>query len=150
MFLIHRHAKTDYVYDGRGSVAQELTYNSSWYTFGGALAQKTVESYSYTPFGEMLTGEGTGYRFNGEYYDSATGMLNLRARQYEPAVMRFSQHDILKGDQSAPLSLNRCLYCENDSVNFVDPSGKSLADLWNKAKSAVSNGVSAVKKVAEA
>ena len=34
--------KTDYVCDGRGSVAQELNYNSSWYTFG-----------------ELLTGEAT-------------------------------------------------------------------------------------------
>ena len=142
--------KTDYVYDGRGSVAQELTYNDSWYTFGGFLSTKGVNSYTYTPFGEPLTGEGSGYRFNGEYYDSATGMLNLRARQYEPSVMRFSQRDLLKGDQSAPLSLNRYLYCENDSVNFVDPSGKSLSELWEKAKTAVSNGASVVKKVATA
>jgi len=77
-------------------------------------------------------------------------MVNLRARQYEPSVMRFVQRDLLKGDQSAPLSLNRYLYCENDSVNFVDPSGRSIADLWNKAKTAVSNGVAAVKKVAAA
>ena len=66
--------KTDYVYDGRGSVAQELTYNSSWYTFGGFLSNKGVNSYTYTPFGELLTGEGSGFRFNGEYYDNATGM----------------------------------------------------------------------------
>ena len=131
--------KTQYVYDGRGSVAQELTYNDSWYTFGGFLARKGVNSYTYTPFGEPLTGEGSGFRFNGEYYDSATGMVNLRARQYEPSVMRFSQRDLLKGDQSASLSLNRYLYCENDSVNFVDPSGRSIADLWNKAKATVSN-----------
>ncbi len=140
--------KTDYIYDGRGSVAQELTYNSSWYTFGGVLSNKGVNSYTYTPFGELLTGEGSGYRFNGEYYDSATGMVNLRARQYEPGVMRFNQRDLLKGDQAAPLSLNRYLYCENDSVNFVDPSGKTLSDLWNKAKATVSNAATAVKKVA--
>ena len=64
--------------------------------------------------------------------------------------MRFVQRDLLKGDQSAPLSLNRYLYCENDSVNFVDPSGKSLSELWEKAKTAVSNGAAAVKKVATA
>ena len=140
--------KTEFVYDGRGSVAQELHYNSSWYTFGGFLANKGVNSYTYTPFGELLTGKGSGFRFNGEYYDSATGMLNLRARQYEPSVMRFVQRDLLKGDQSAPLSLNRYLYCENDSVNFVDPSGKSLATLWNKVKTTASNATTAIKKTA--
>jgi len=35
-------------------------------------------------------------------------------------------------------------------VNFVDPSGRSLSELWEKAKTAVSNGVAAVKKVATA
>ena len=109
-----------------------------------------MNSYTYTPFGELLTGEGSGFRFNDEYHDSATGMLNLRARQYEPSVMRFEQRDLLKGDQSAPLSLNRYLYCENDSVNFVDPSGKSLAELWEKAKTAVTNGAATVRKVATA
>ena len=142
--------KTDYVYDGRGSVAQELHYNSSWYTFGGFLSNKGLNSYTYTPFGDLLTGEGSGFRFDGEYYDSATGMLNLRARQYETAMMRFAQRDLLKGDQAASLSLNRYLYCENDSVNFVDPSGKSLASLWNKAKTTVSNATTAIKKTATA
>ena len=34
--------KTEFVYDGRGSVAQELHYNSSWYTFGGFLFFKDM------------------------------------------------------------------------------------------------------------
>ena len=126
--------KTDFVYDGRGSVAQTLTYNGSWSTCGGALAKKTVESFSYTPFGEILgknnTIKTTNYAYNGESYDSSTGMVNLRARWYEPAMMRFGQRDLLKGDQSAPLSLNHYLYCENDPVNFADPSGQSLASIW--------------------
>ena len=144
--------KTQYVYDGRGSVAQELSNNNSWYTFGGALSKSNTTSYSYTPFGELLSGANartTFYAYNGESYDSATGMVNLRARQYEPGVMRFNQRDIIKGDQSAPISLNRYLYCENNPVNYIDPSGKSIAELWNKAKTAVSNGVSAVKTAAK-
>ena len=144
--------KTEYVYDGRGSVAQTLTYNDSWYTFGGALAKKTVESYSYTPFGEIIEKNNStitsNYAYNGESYDSSTGMVNLRARWYEPAMMRFNQRDLLKGDQSAPLSLNRYLYCENDSVNFVDPSGKSLSSIWNSIKSVAANTVNTVAKVA--
>ena len=117
------------------------------------MSKATKISYSYTPFGELLSGitaKTTFFAYNGESYDSATGMVNLRARWYEPAMMRFNQRDILRGDQSAGISLNRYLYCENDPVNFVDPSGKTLAELWNKAKAAVSNGVSAAKKVATA
>ena len=57
---------------GRGSVAQAVTDG------------KTT-SMTYSPFGEMLTGKQTGFGFNAEWYDAATGMQNLRARQYEPA-----------------------------------------------------------------
>jgi hypothetical protein len=77
-------------------------------------------------------------------------MVNLRARWYEPSMMRFNQRDTLRGDQSVGISLNRYLYCGNDPVNFLDPSGKSLSELWEKAKTAVSNGAAAVKKVATA
>ena len=126
--------KTDYVYDGRGSVAQELTYNDSWYTFGGFLASKGVNSYTYTPFGELLTGEGSGFRFNGEYYDSATGMLNLRARQYEPSVMRFVQRDIWHGKVEMPTSQNRYLYCVNDPIGYYDRSGNRVDEDAGKPK----------------
>ena len=90
--------KTEYLYDGRGSVALEYSYNNSWYTLGGALSPGETVSRRYTPFGEPLAGgasplsrNGMYYGYNGESYDPATGMLNLRARQYEPAQMRFSQ-----------------------------------------------------------
>ena len=68
----------------------------------------------------------SGYGYNGEYYDAATGMLNFRARQYEPASMRFSQRDILKGDASVPLTLGRYLYCWNDPVNYGDFDGRPM------------------------
>ena len=133
--------KTDYVYDGRGSVAQILTYNSSWYTLGGALAQKTVECYSYTPFGEMLSGESTGFRFNGEYYDSATGMVNLRARQYEPAIVRFGQRDVWSGKVETPTTQNRYLYCVNDPIGYYDRSGNRVDEDVGKPKKVTSSRV---------
>ena len=148
--------RTEYLYDGRGSVALEYSYNSSWYTLGGALSPGETVSRRYTPFGEPLAGgasplsrNGTYYGYNGESYDPATGMLNLRARQYEPAQMRFSQQDLLRGDLSAPTTLNRYLYCVNDPVNFADYDGLFLKELWNKAKNVVTKTVDAVKNVAK-
>ena len=79
---------------------------------------------AYSAYGELLTGKVSGYGYNGEYYDAATGMLNLRARQYEPAQARFCQYDPLRGSVFAPQSLNRYLYCWNDPVDIIDPSGK--------------------------
>ena len=118
--------RTEYVYDGRGSVAAEVSYNNAWYTFGGGLARKNVVSKSYSPFGELLTEQKSGFGYNGEYYNAATGMIYLRARFYEPEMNRFSQKDILRGRITDPLSLNRYPYCTNDPIDFCDPSGMAI------------------------
>lgn len=118
--------RTEYVYDGRGSVVAEVSYNNAWYTFGGGLARKTVTSKSYTPFGEQIGETVSGFGYNGEYYNAATGMIYLRARFYEPEMNRFAQKDLLRGSILDPLGLNRYPYCTNDPINFCDPSGMAL------------------------
>ena len=115
--------RTEYVYDGRGSVAAEVSYNDSWYSFGGVLAKKSITAKSYTPFGEQIGEATSGFGYDGEYYNAATGMVYLRARFYAPELNRFSQKDLLRGSVTQPGSLNRYLYVQNDPVNYIDPSG---------------------------
>ena len=121
--------RTEYVYDGRGSVAAEVSYNDSWYTLGGNLGKVTVSSKSYTPFGEQLGEATSGFGYNGEYYNAATGMIYLRARFYEPEMNRFSQKDTLRGSITDGASLNRYLYCQSDPVNFADYNGRQMVAL---------------------
>ena len=118
--------RTEYVFDGRGSVAAEVSYNDAWYTFGGGLARKNVVSKSYSPFGELLTEQTSGFGYNGEYYNAAMGMIYLRARFYEPEMNRFSQKDTLRGSVIDGISLNRYLYVQNDPVNFADYNGQRM------------------------
>ena len=118
--------RTEYVYDGRGNVAAEISYNDSWYTVGGGLARKHVTSKSYTPFGEQIGEAASGFGYNGEYYNAATGMIYLRARFYEPELNRFSQKDVLRGSVTNGISLNRYLYCRSDPVNFADYNGLQM------------------------
>ncbi len=48
-----------------------------------------VQSFAYTAYGEQMGGvKVSGFTYNAEAYDAPTGMLNLRARQYEPALNR--------------------------------------------------------------
>ena len=134
-------SKTSYVYDGRGAVAQAVTAPIAGEAVSSALPDigVQVQSFSYTAFGEQMgTRKVSGYAYNAEAYDAATGMLNLRARLYEPAMNRFSQKDIIRGQATSPLSLNRYAYCVNNPVMHTDPSGESVLDSigtwWNKAK----------------
>lgn len=127
-------SKTSYIHDAGGSVIQTVSENS-------------IKNYSYTPFGEQLSEAVSGFGYNAEWYDAATGMQYLRARFYEPMTMRFSQQDILRGSVSDPISLNRYLYCHNDPLSFSDPTGMSV---FEKLGSALKSTVKAVKSTAKA
>ena len=120
--------RTEYVYDGRASVAAEISYNTSG-SILVSLSEKKITSKSYTPFGEQLGEAASGFGYNGEYYNAATGMIYLRARFYEPEMNRFSQKDTLRGSITDGISLNRYLYCQNDPVNFADYNGLQIVAL---------------------
>jgi RHS repeat-associated protein len=86
-----------------------------------------VLSKSYQPYGEVLSGSGTGassYGFTGEWGDT-TGLTYLRSRYYASKSGRFLTKDPWQGYPTLPLSLNNWLYAFADPVNKVDPSGSS-------------------------
>ena len=89
-----------------------------------------VQSFAYTAYGEQMGGvKVSGFTYNAEAYDAATGMLNLRARQYEPALNRFSQKDIYPANLLIPQSFNAYLFTYNSPVSFVDGDGLSAKSL---------------------
>ena len=118
--------KTGYVYDGRGSVAQAVTAPVAGEKVSAALPDVAVkvQSFSYTAFGEQMGAQKvSGFAYNAEAYDAATGMINLRARQYEPTIGRFEQRDIMRGSKYVPMSLQPYLYTKNNAIMYYDPSG---------------------------
>lgn len=61
--------------------------------------------------------------FTGQYFDWEIGQYYLRARQYDPILMRMTGRDSINGRYEEPLTLHKYLYCLNDPTNRVDPSG---------------------------
>lgn len=47
----------------------------------------------------------------------------IRARYYEPSTGRFITQDPYKGDKKDPASFNLYVYCRNNPIKSVDPSG---------------------------
>ena len=137
--------KTEYVHDALGNVAAEVSYNSAWYTLSGLLSKNTMATKEYTPFGELMTEDVSGFGYRGEYYNAQTGAIYLRARFYEPELNRFNQKDILRGDISVPVSLNRYAYVRNDPVNFIDPSGMSFKSSLENIQSKISDFCQSIK-----
>ena len=151
---------TRYVYDGRGSVAQAVNVPVAGEAVSSNLPDISVkvQSFTYTAFGEQMGGvKAGGFTYNAEAYDAATGMLNLRARQYEPALNRFSQKDIYPANLLIPQSFNAYLFTYNSPVGFVDGDGLSakslgsvLSSIGSKVQKVVSGIGNTVKTVATA
>lgn len=89
-----------------------------------------ANNYSYTPFGELIATESTEtienhFKFTGQYYDSEIGQYYLRARQYDPQLMRLTGRDPVNGDYEEPMTLHKYLYCFNNPINNIDPTGEN-------------------------
>ena len=69
----------------------------------------------------------THFRPYGYYYDEDTGLYYLNARYYSSKWRRFiSPDDTAYLDPETPNGLNLYCYCNNDPVNYADPSGHSV------------------------
>ena len=85
----------------------------------------TTHSWSFDAFGNLQAGSSAPvtHLYTGERYDPDTGLIYLRARDYDPKTGRFISMDEHPGSQRIPLTLNKYLYANADPVNHVDPSG---------------------------
>ena len=69
-------------------------------------------------------------RYRGYYYDTDTGLYYLNARYYNPQWRRFISPDSTDYlDPETPNGLNLYAYCNNDPVNYKDPSGRLTIDI---------------------
>lgn len=82
----------------------------------------TVWSSDYRPFGKASNEEGETKTFTGKEYDSDTGLYYYGARYYDPIIGRFISPDPSRQFASP------YLYCGNNPVNVVDPSGRQTED----------------------
>ena len=103
---------------------------------------KITKSYRYDAFGVEInpdTEDVNVFRFCGEYFDTETGTVYLRARYYQASTGRFISRDSYSGKKSDPLSLNLYTYCRNNPISYVDPSGYSYATLPNGKRMSINS-----------
>jgi len=61
--------------------------------------------------------------YTGGVYDESTGLYYLNARYYDPEDGRFLTEDTYRGEENDPDTWHLYAYCNNDPVNYKDPSG---------------------------
>ena len=97
-----------------------------------------VVGFRYDAFGRCIVSGDTSLaqwckiRYRGYYYDTETGLYWVQTRYYNPDWCRWISPDSLSYlDTETPHGLNLYLYCGNDPVDLVDPTGNSWESFWN-------------------
>jgi RHS repeat-associated protein len=118
-------------HDGRGSV--QVLFDAA-----AAIAQV----YTYSAYGELLAihngsaavvgtiGQAnleslaaTNKLYNGEGFDTRTGLYNFRARNYSASLGRFERLDPFAGNPTDPFSFNKYGFVHGNPVMGSDPTG---------------------------
>ena len=99
----------------------------------------------YDEYGDVNTYYGTigninPIRYRSYYYDTETGLYYLQSRYYDPQTGRFISADKTEylGENNDLMSYNLYVYCSNNPIMFVDPTGMFN---WGKLITSVVVGV---------
>ncbi|MGN0536227.1 MAG: RHS repeat domain-containing protein [Eubacterium sp.] len=96
-----------YIYDEWGKVIAQIAVNED--------DEETIALVNANPI-----------RYRGYYYDNETGMYYLQSRYYDPELCRFISSDSFGYiNNKEILNQNAYIYCVNNPLNFIDPTGKA-------------------------
>jgi RHS repeat-associated protein len=122
--LITQSSTLTFAHDGKGSVRALF-----------AAAAAIAQVFTYSAYGELLAiynGSGTlqplsssltSVLYNGEGFDTRTGLYNMRARWYSASNARWERLDPFNGNPNDPFSFNKYGFVHGDPVGMTDPTG---------------------------
>ncbi|HET8947076.1 MAG TPA: RHS repeat-associated core domain-containing protein, partial [Candidatus Polarisedimenticolia bacterium] len=88
---------------------------------------ETIARAGYRPYGDRhgteLSDPISSLRYAGVHRQSASGLLVMGWRHYDPAYGRFLEPDPIIAAPLDPQALNRYAYARDNPVNLVDPGG---------------------------
>ena len=104
------------LHDGQGSVRTLVDHNAD-----------VTDQYTYDAYGNLVSRTGTTenpYEYDGQYLDGATGLYDLRAREYDTAAGRFTSRDPEPVLEEGSDAGDRYVYAAADPVGEADPAGR--------------------------
>ena len=105
-----------------------------------------VGNYEYDAWGKVLTADTdiakqNPLRYRGYYYDNETGYYYLQSRYYDSNICRFINSDVAeisKMSKEISTGTNLFIYCNNDSINYLDSFGNKRFSIRSYNKTWVS------------
>ncbi|PWK15998.1 RHS repeat-associated core domain-containing protein [Tumebacillus permanentifrigoris] len=141
-------SKSYYQHNGHGDVVGLVDANGA-----------QLNTYSYDIWGNQLTATGqlnNPFRYTGEFSDSTSGLIYLRARWYDPSQGRFITEDSFEGNLEQLLTLNLYAYASQNPQRNIDPSGhmtvreEPIAQNTPIYEEEMESGLAWLKKIADA
>lgn len=89
-----------------------------------------TDRYTYDAYGQTRDHTGSAinpFGFTGAQTDAGTDLINLRARNYDPAMGRFLSRDTFAAPHGLVAELNRYGYAQQNPVTLTDPTGHSAS-----------------------
>jgi len=132
---------TKYVY-GLGLISEETNNTVKVYHFdyrGSTVAITDAngnisDTFAYDTYGKITSKVGNSdiiFCYNGRdgVVTDKNGLFYMRARYYSPAMRRFVNADIIAGELSEAITLNRYAYANGNPVSNIDPLGLISRDV---------------------
>ena len=88
-------------------------------------------STDFSVLGETRTGTVDTFGFTGEQHDP-TGLIHLRARQYQPATGRLLSADSVQPNAPGSQGWNLYTYTANNPTTWTDPTGNAVAKTYSR------------------
>lgn len=132
--------KSQFVYAGKGHVPDLMIRNGTTYRFVtdqvgsvrmvvNSSTGEIAQQIDYDPFGQVVSDSSPGFQpfgFAGGLHERDTGLVRFGARDYDPAIGRWTAKDPMRFEGGDP---NLYAYVGNNPVNFIDPTGLFLSAL---------------------
>ena len=128
---------TKYVY-GKGLIGEETAgiFKTYHFDYRGSTVALTstsgtvTDTFTYDTYGKLTGRTGatsTPFMYDGRdgVLTDSNGLLYMRARYYSPELRRFVNADIIAGNISNAITLNRYAYANGNPVSNIDPFGLS-------------------------
>jgi RHS repeat-associated protein len=124
---------TKYIFAGSQLVARHRGSVRTWYTLDRLGSPRLLTRQdgrvaareNYAPYGQTINGPETAdtIGYTGRNSIGETGLIDMLARAYDPALARMLSADSIIPNPADPQNLNRYTYADNNPVFYTDPSG---------------------------
>ncbi len=127
-FILNNSASYLYLKNGQGDITAIVDENGEIlvrYTYNAWGAVEFIVPFGIDPSVTTVLATVSPFTYRGYFYDFDLGLYYLQSRYYDPEICRFINADSTDylGATGTLLSYNLFAYCENDPVDWIDPSG---------------------------